>query len=72
MSVLSLTHYSLTFNFIAIMRIIETFICLIPITNTYVKVHRGRDNKSQLKYFIELKDGTLEEISDIYFESIRI
>ena len=53
------------------MRIIETFICQIPVTNVYVKVHRGRNKMSNSVYILELESGKLEEISDIYFESIR-
>lgn len=52
------------------MKIIETFICLID-KNNFVKVHRGLSKNGNSLYFIELKNGDIEEIGELYFESIK-
>lgn len=52
------------------MKIIETFICLIPIRNIFVKVHRGRGVKGNYMYFIEIEDR-IEEIGELYFNQIK-
>ena len=46
------------------MRIIETFICYSASELCYVKVHRCRDDKSNNVYFIELKGGSLNILTD--------
>lgn len=52
------------------MKIIETYICLIPFVNNFVKVHLVRDENGNPMYFMET-EKSIDEIGEGYFQSIR-